>query len=280
MSDEVVPGAGRTRQAEIAQFAAELRRLRAAAGDPSFRKMAEVSGYVSRTTLHEAAQGVRMPSWDTTREFVRACGGDEAEWKARWQRLQDGPEDLPAPREEQPSPEPGRTARRGWSTRGVALLTSGVAVVCSIVTAAVVAAVRPAETPPAAPRTTPTDQEPLVPGDLSRFVVDVTYPDGATVRTGQTFTKVWEIENAGTAVWHDRYLQRRELPIEPGDCVTPERTPIGDVLPNERVKVMVQVTAPATPTQCTVSFKMVDRSGRSFFPASRPVYFSVNVTGS
>lgn len=56
----------------------------------------------------------------------------------------------------------------------------------------------------------------------------------------------------------------------------PKPTPIGDILSNERVKNMLQVTAPATSAQCVVTFKMVDDAGRAFFPSFRPV----NVTAS
>ncbi|SCF07347.1 NBR1-Ig-like domain-containing protein [Micromonospora chokoriensis] len=69
-------------------FAEQLRALRSAAGDPSFRKMAGRSGRISHTTLHEAAAGTRFPSWETTREFVRACEADEAQWRRRWEEAQ------------------------------------------------------------------------------------------------------------------------------------------------------------------------------------------------
>ncbi|MEV7927909.1 MULTISPECIES: hypothetical protein [unclassified Kitasatospora] len=65
-------------------LAADLRRLRLGAGQPSFRTMAKTAGSISHTTLHEAASGSRLPSWTTTRAYVRACGGDEAEWHRRW----------------------------------------------------------------------------------------------------------------------------------------------------------------------------------------------------
>src|SRR5690349_957721 len=70
------------------RFAEHLRTLRSAAGNPSFRKMAGRSGRISHTTLHEAAAGTRFPSWETTREFVRACGADEAQWRRRWEDAQ------------------------------------------------------------------------------------------------------------------------------------------------------------------------------------------------
>ncbi|MFJ9950104.1 helix-turn-helix domain-containing protein [Kitasatospora sp. NPDC091207] len=65
-------------------LAAELRQLRLDAGRPSFRIMARTAGCISHTTLYEAASGSRLPSWPTTRAFVRACGGDEAQWHRRW----------------------------------------------------------------------------------------------------------------------------------------------------------------------------------------------------
>ena len=66
-------------RAAVADFAAALRQLRLEAGKPSFRAMAGVSGAISHTTLHEAASGSRLPSWPTTRAYVQACGGREAE---------------------------------------------------------------------------------------------------------------------------------------------------------------------------------------------------------
>lgn len=72
------------RQQTVQRFADELSTLRESAGNPSFRKMAETSGCISHTTLHEAASGNRFPSWDTTKQFVLACGADPAQWQARW----------------------------------------------------------------------------------------------------------------------------------------------------------------------------------------------------
>ncbi|MBO1756108.1 NBR1-Ig-like domain-containing protein [Allobranchiibius sp. CTAmp26] len=72
------------RQQTVQRFADELSALRKSAGNPSFRKMAETSGCISHTTLHEAASGNRFPSWDTTKQFVLACGADPAQWEERW----------------------------------------------------------------------------------------------------------------------------------------------------------------------------------------------------
>ncbi|MER8105848.1 helix-turn-helix transcriptional regulator [Kitasatospora sp. NPDC094016] len=74
----------------VEALAAELRRLRLEAGQPSFRTMAKTVGSISHTTLYEAASGSRLPSWTTTRAYVRACGGDEAEWHRRWTAAAEG----------------------------------------------------------------------------------------------------------------------------------------------------------------------------------------------
>ncbi|WP_149264627.1 NBR1-Ig-like domain-containing protein [Actinomadura sp. K4S16] len=80
------PGKSRKDRARaIEGFAAELRALRASAGTPSFREMAGRSRAISHTTLHEAAQGNRLPSWATTVEFVKTCGADPEAYRERWE---------------------------------------------------------------------------------------------------------------------------------------------------------------------------------------------------
>jgi len=69
----------------IEGFAAVLAELRSSVGSPSFRAMAGRSHAISHTTLHEAAQGNRLPSWGTTAEFVKACGADPADYRRRWE---------------------------------------------------------------------------------------------------------------------------------------------------------------------------------------------------
>ncbi len=80
-----VPG-GTSRPPALDEFIAGLRRLRERAGQPSFRRMAARSGAVSHATLHLTITGHRLQPWETVREFVRACGGDEDEWHAHWER--------------------------------------------------------------------------------------------------------------------------------------------------------------------------------------------------
>jgi hypothetical protein len=72
----------------LPSFAWQLRRLRAEAGRPTYRAMAAVTSY-SAAALSRAAAGERFPTLEATLAFVRACGGDEAEWRLRWRQAHD-----------------------------------------------------------------------------------------------------------------------------------------------------------------------------------------------
>jgi hypothetical protein len=64
-------------------FAAQLRVLRDDAGRPTYAALARRT-HRSPSALSEAAGGRRFPSLETTLAFVRALGGDESTWTARW----------------------------------------------------------------------------------------------------------------------------------------------------------------------------------------------------
>lgn len=64
-------------------FARELRRLRAAAGGPSYREMARTALF-SSTVLSDAAAGYRLPTLQVALAFAEACGGDRPVWERRW----------------------------------------------------------------------------------------------------------------------------------------------------------------------------------------------------
>lgn len=55
--------------------------------------------------------------------------------------------------------------------------------------------------------------QPHVGQDASRFVRDVTIPDGTRVLVGTRFKKTWEIQNVGDVAWEGRRLVR-EGPLE------------------------------------------------------------------
>ncbi|WP_188298958.1 helix-turn-helix domain-containing protein [Streptomyces sp. CBMA156] len=67
----------------VERLAWELRQLRDRAGAPSYRVLAKASHY-SASTLAEAAKGERLPSLAVVLAYARVCGGEPAEWEARW----------------------------------------------------------------------------------------------------------------------------------------------------------------------------------------------------
>jgi hypothetical protein len=72
----------------VARFALELRQLRTQAGEPTYLKMARLTGR-SRTALAEAAGGDHLATWETVHAYVKACGGDLGAWRRRWQEVRD-----------------------------------------------------------------------------------------------------------------------------------------------------------------------------------------------
>ncbi|MFG2781479.1 hypothetical protein ACGFY7_26990 [Streptomyces prunicolor] len=71
----------------VQRLAYELRELRRAAGGPSYRSMAGAAGCTA-ATLSRAAGGERLPSLAVLQGYVRACGGDPAEWESRWEEAE------------------------------------------------------------------------------------------------------------------------------------------------------------------------------------------------
>ncbi|MFD0415331.1 hypothetical protein [Streptomyces sp. NPDC127108] len=64
----------------VERFACALRDLRRDAGTPTYRAMARRTDF-SVTTLAAAASGERLPSPAVLAAYVKACGGDVAEWE-------------------------------------------------------------------------------------------------------------------------------------------------------------------------------------------------------
>ncbi|MFI6038536.1 helix-turn-helix domain-containing protein [Streptomyces sp. NPDC051315] len=83
------PGGG-----PLAFFAQDLRRLRRAAGSPSYQRLAARTHFAA-STLAAAAAGRKLPSAAVLAAYVEACGGDVAEWEARrralWASLAESP---------------------------------------------------------------------------------------------------------------------------------------------------------------------------------------------
>lgn len=282
----------------VQEFAQQLSDLRLSVGNPAFRKMAERSGSISHTTLHEAASGARFPSWATTREFVRLCGGDEAEWRVKWEQARpprpaetdeltgtDQPSTNSGPAVADSAPTLGSDGKPPSPRRGILLATAALSAVILAVVAASQALSnggtgsdpsRATATP--GPTATPAPQPsvPLVPGDGIKFIADVTIPDGTVVKVNQHFIKIWEIKNDGKAHWKNRWAERADLPADSGACETPKRIRVPDTPPGGHAMVKVRVIAPPVPETCWVAWKMVNEEGQHFFPSRRPIFFTVN----
>ncbi|WP_369250316.1 hypothetical protein [Streptomyces sp. R41] len=89
----------------VPRFAYELRKLRDGAGTPTYRAMAQRTGY-SGPTLSAAAAGERPPTLPVLLAYVTACGGDTAEWERLWRETLGAEAGTRAP-DDADSPYPG-----------------------------------------------------------------------------------------------------------------------------------------------------------------------------
>lgn len=117
---------------------------------------------------------------------------------------------------------------------------------------------------------------PLIPGDDSQFITDVTYPDNSSVRAKEQFNKTWEIRNAGSVVWQDRYLTRQTTQ-DAGRCSSLSQVPIPITQPGHSVQISVAFTAPDSPGSCRVDWKITNAKCALYFPNKSPMYLLVNV---
>lgn len=309
MVDRVAP----SRTEAVKDFAAQLCALRASAGNPSFREMSGRSHAISHTTLHEAAQGHRFPSWATTAEFVKACGADPAQYRERWAQASRAvraasqppvdPTTTPDVAEGDPEhvrteavdeasagkpPPTAPTPRLAHRSRLVVLCAAAVGVFAVIVGVAADHGKNPgsSRSPSGDSRqltaadcpvqqTNPPAAPPAHAGDASAFLADITLPDCTHVRRGSTVTKVWRLKNVGTVPWVDRSLDRIDLPQDRDQCQTITDVPIGRTEPNGLVDIRVEVITPTKPGFCFVRFKMVDGAGHVALSGQRPVNFQL-----
>lgn len=77
----------------VAVLASALRELHAQAGRPSTRAMAGRLSNISHTTVAEALNGKRVPSWATVQGLVMLLGGDEDRFRDLWLEATAKPDD-------------------------------------------------------------------------------------------------------------------------------------------------------------------------------------------
>lgn len=101
--------------------------------------------------------------------------------------------------------------------------------------------------------------------DDSKFIGDITIPNGRIVGTDERFTKIWEIENTGLTVWENRSLREDNQGVS-GLIPDSPIVPIPLTYPGERITISVTFTAPEHPATCESYWKMVDEHGVYCFP--------------
>jgi hypothetical protein len=110
----------------------------------------------------------------------------------------------------------------------------------------------PTDTPTLTPEPKPTDtpgptNTPGASGcsDDSKFIADVNFPDNTPLTPGQTFTKIWRIQNNGSCTWTTDY---RLVLISGERMGAPRRVRLSrDVPPGGSYEVSVTFTAPTEP---------------------------------
>lgn len=116
--------------------------------------------------------------------------------------------------------------------------------------------------------------------DAAAFVSDVTYPDGATVALGSSFTKIWRIRNTGTCSWNSSYslvFISGERLGGPNAVAVP-----GNVGPGQTVDIAVNLTAPNRAGDYVGYWKLRNPSGVLFgvgAAADVNVYVDIYVAG-
>ncbi|MFD2419182.1 NBR1-Ig-like domain-containing protein [Amycolatopsis pigmentata] len=260
------------RTGPVGEFAYRLWELKKTAGDPSYDRMrTEFGALASKSALSAAARGHRLPSWETTWEFVRSLevgvlgadvDGVRRRWRQQWENAAamsddrtepiDAPEPatIKAPEEiaELPRPRPRRRLAVIGSAAATVLLVLGLVVIWPQLSS------RPGSAPSLQAQS--RDVTPAVPGDDSAFVDDVTVPDGTPVRRGEVFVKTWEIRNGGSVRWTDRYL-RRDDPSAGTDSV--DRQDGTDRMAGAAMSAAPSTTMGSPNSETTGSCSSVDR---------------------
>jgi len=98
-------------------------------------------------------------------------------------------------------------------------------------------------------------------GFLSRFVQDVTIPDGTPMSAGQSFVKIWRLRNEGEIAWPegtylefvggDKLCLQREISVPP-------------TAPGSEVDIAVDMVAPTKPGRYISYWRLCNADGSRF----------------
>ncbi|RPJ23293.1 MAG: hypothetical protein EHM33_21350, partial [Chloroflexi bacterium] len=95
--------------------------------------------------------------------------------------------------------------------------------------------------------------------DQAQFVKDVNIPDGSQIAPGASFTKTWQLRNAGVCTWSGYTLV-----FDSGDLMGGTAQTIGTVSPGQEAQVSVNFTAPTTPGSYRSYWRIRNSSGVLF----------------
>jgi len=98
-------------------------------------------------------------------------------------------------------------------------------------------------------------------GLLSRFVQDVTIPDGTAMNSGQQFVKIWKLRNEGEIAWPEgTYLE-----FVGGDKLAVQREiSVPAAAPGVEVEIAIDMIAPAKPGRYISYWRLCNSDGSRF----------------
>ncbi len=97
--------------------------------------------------------------------------------------------------------------------------------------------------------------------DNSKFLQDVTIPDGTILAPGQVFEKTWAFQNIGRCAWNQGYT----IAWVSGDVMQGVTRPLPEVVaPNGTVNATVRLTAPFKPGTYKGVWRLFNSKGEPF----------------
>jgi hypothetical protein len=95
----------------------------------------------------------------------------------------------------------------------------------------------------------------------SKFLADVTIPDGQVINAGTPFTKIWRVSNSGNANWG---LNAKLVFLSGDPLGAPNSVHVGGVTPAEERDLTVQMVAPTTPGRYVSYWRLHDDANVPF----------------
>ncbi len=97
--------------------------------------------------------------------------------------------------------------------------------------------------------------------DNSKYLADVSIPDGTILKSEQTFLKEWRVQNTGTTTWRSGY----SLAFFDDDQMgAPDSVPVPFTRAGEEAVVAVSLKAPATPGTYRSTWRLRNLEGQFF----------------